>query len=313
VRTKRPYKPDVRSEFDLAELIESFGSEDKCHAYLEDLRWPHGIECPRCSSTKISRIAKRRQFDCDSCRYQFSVRVGTLFHDSKLPLWKWFLAIYLMGESRKGISANQLKRTLGVSYKTAWYLCHRIRAALREDDPEPLTGIVEADETFIGGKAPQSASRREAALIRRRNKTIVLGAVQRGGKLRVRVAKDASRESINEFLGDVVSPDAEAIYTDSWRSYRGIGDENTVHEYVDHSADEWVRGKVHTQTAESAWSLFDRSIIGAYHKLSAKHLPAYLDEFAFRFNNRANPYLFRDTILALIAGDSLSYRELVSQ
>jgi transposase-like protein len=109
-----------------------------------------------------------------------------------------------------------------------------------------------------------------------------------------------------------VSPDAEAIYTDAWRSYRGIGDENTVHEYVDHSADEWVRGKVHTQTAESAWSLFDRSIIGAYHKLSAKHLPAYLDEFAFRFNNRENPYLFRDTILALIEADALPYRELVA-
>jgi transposase-like protein len=315
VKSKRPYVADVQAEFDLVDLIESFGSEDKCHQYLEDLRWPNGIECPRCSSTKISRIAKRRQFDCDSCRYQFSVRVGTLFHDSKLPLWKWFLAIYLMGESKKGISANQLKRMLRVSYKTAWYLCHRIRHAMKDDDPEPLTGIVEADETFIGGKldSSHSLSRREAARIRRRNKTIVLGAVQRGGKLRVRVAPDASRESIHAFLGDVVSDDAEAIYTDSWRSYRGIGDENTVHEYVDHSADEWVRGKVHTQTAESAWSLFDRSIIGAYHKLSAKHLPAYLDEFAFRFNNRENPYLFRDTILALIEADSLPYRELVSR
>src|SRR6266850_5659077 len=137
---------------DLPELIERFGSEDKCHAYLEELRWPKGVECPRCRSKKISRIKARRQFDCDGCRYQFSVRVGTLFHDSKLPLWKWFLAVYMMCEAKKGVSANQLKRTLGVSYKTAWYLCHRIRKAMQEMNADKLGGTVEVDETYIGGK-----------------------------------------------------------------------------------------------------------------------------------------------------------------
>lgn len=299
-------------DIDLPGLIERFGSEDKCHSYLEGLRWPEGIRCPRCDSAKISRIAARRQFDCDGCRYQFSVRVGTLFHDSKLPLWKWFLAVYLMGESRKGISANQLKRMLGVSYKTAWYLCHRIRSAMKDEGGELLEGEVEADETYIGGKTGGYRTRQEAARGRMRNKTIVLGAVQRGGWLRVRAVENAGHDTVHNFLKDVVSDDAEAIYTDSFRSYRGIGDENTVHEWVDHSRDEWVRGKVHTNTVESAWSLFDRSIIGAYHKLSAKHLPAYLDEFAFRFNNRENPYLFRDTILRLVEGDVLTYQELVS-
>src|SRR3990172_1029790 len=145
-----PQRKEPRQQFNLTELIERFGSEDHCHDYLEELRWPDGVRCPRCESGKISRIKTRRQFDCDACRYQFSVRVGTIFHDSKLPLWKWFLAVYMMGESRKGISANQLKRMLGVSYKTAWYLCHRIRAAMRDDMAELLSGIVEADETWIG-------------------------------------------------------------------------------------------------------------------------------------------------------------------
>src|ERR671937_412992 len=139
-------------DVNLVSLIEDFGSEDKCRAYLEELRWPDGIECPRCEGRTISRIHKRKQFDCDSCRYQFSVTAGTVFHDSHLPLWKWFLATYLMCESKKGVSANQLKRTLGVSYKTAWYLCHRIRHAMGDDDAPPLDGIVEADETYVGGK-----------------------------------------------------------------------------------------------------------------------------------------------------------------
>jgi transposase-like protein len=301
----------VTAQFDLVELIDRFGSEDKCHDYLEGLRWPDGVRCPRCQSDKISRIAKRRQFDCDSCRYQFSVRVGTLFHDSKLPLWKWFLAVYMIGESKKGISANQLKRMLGVTYKTAWYLCHRIRAAMIETDPELLRGIVEVDETYVGGKKP-ARNRREAARTRMENKSIVMGAVARGGKVRVRVVPSAEARHVKAFIKDSVAGDAEAIYTDSHRSYRGIGDADTRHEYVDHSADEWVRGDVHTNTVESVWSLFDRAVIGAYHKLSKKHLAAYLDEFAFRFNNRDNPYLFRDTILKLVEGESLPYKELIA-
>jgi transposase-like protein len=301
------------AEVDLVKLFEKFGSEDKCHAFLEELRWPDGVECPRCSSKKISRITARRQFDCDGCRYQFSVRVGTLFHDSKLPLWKWFLAVYVMGESKKGVSANQLKRMLGVSYKTAWYLCHRIRAAMHDEAAPLLHGIVEADETYVGGKLPRGhRSRQEVAMQRRDNKTIVLGAVERGGKVRLRVAPDASHVTAHGFLNEVVADDAEAIYTDAHRSYRGIGDEDTRHEWVDHSRDEWVRGQIHTNTVESVWSLFDRSVIGAYHKLSVKHLPAYLDEAAFRWNNRTNAFWFRDTLLRLVEGDSLPFSQLTA-
>ncbi|MEX2441369.1 MAG: IS1595 family transposase, partial [Pontimonas sp.] len=250
------------------------------------------------------------QYDCTRCRIRFSVKSGTLFHDSHLPIWKWFLATYLITESRKGISANQLKRTLGVSYKTAWYLCHRIRSAMLGDG-ELLSGIVEADETFVGGKAGGFKNKQDSALHRMDNKTVVLGAIERGGKLRVRVAPNTGSKAIHGFLRDTVDA-ADVLYTDSHHSYRNLnGDTTTRHEYVDHSAEEWVRGDVHTNTIESAWSLFDRAVIGSYHKLSRKHLPAYLKEFEFRFNNRENPYLFRDTLIALVGANTLPYAELV--
>jgi transposase-like protein len=231
-------------------------------------------------------------------------------------LWKWFVATYLICESKKGISANQLKRTLGVSYKTAWYLCHRIRSTMVDENAPLLRGIVETDETYLGGKPRYRqhgpGAMQKAAREWKGRKTVVLGAIERGGKLRVRVAPDATSTTIQGFLKDVVADDAEAIYTDSHRSYRGIEDHNTKHEFVDHSRDEWVRGAVHTNTVESAWSLFDRAIMGSYHKLSVKHLPAYLAEFEFRFNNRENPFLFRDTLLRLIEGDTLTYKELTA-
>jgi transposase-like protein len=302
-----------RQNMNLVKLIERYGDDDRCRAFLEKLRWPDGPRCPRCDSANISRVKARNQFDCDSCRYQFSVTSGTVFHDTHLPLWKWFLATYLITESRKGISANQLKRMIGVgSYKTAWYLCHRIRSAMIEANPEPLIGIVEADETYVGGKQHGFVTQQESARHRLDNKTVVLGAIERGGKLRVRAVPNAGKKAIYGFLNDVVDPDAEAIYTDAATVYRGVADYNTRHEFVDHSAEEWVRGDVHTNSIESAWSLFDRAVIGSYHKLSKKHLPAYLQEFEFRFNNRENPFLFRDTLLALLSASSLPYAELTA-
>lgn len=292
----------------LPELIERFGSEDKCRAYLEQLRWPNGIACPRCGGMHISRLVKRNQFDCGSCRYQFSVTAGTLFHDSHLPLWKWFLAIYLMGESKKGISAKQLQRTLGVSYKTAWYLAHRIRDAMGEDDQPLLRGIVEADEAYHGGKKHGMGRGPQAT-----GKQMIMGVVERDGEVRLRVGPTASKAFLQGFLREHVHDDAKAIYTDEWRGYVGIGDTNTIHEVVKHSAHEYVRGDVHTNTIEGVWSLFKRSVIGSFHQVSVKHLPAYLDELEFRFNNRGNPFLFRDTLLVLLKGDALPYRKLVDE
>ena len=292
---------------DLPALIEQFGSEEKCRAYLEELRWPDGVVCPRCEGTTISRIVKRKQFECDGCRYQFSVTAGTLFHDSHLPLWKWFLAIYIMCESKKGVSSKQLQRMLGVSYKTAWYLSHRIRDAMGDDEQPLLRGIVEVDETLVGGKRPGYGAGYKG------NKATVAGAIERGGEIRLRVVPNRTRKSLHGFITATVSDEAEAIHTDEFISYQGIGDENTRHETVEHRAMEYVRGDVHTNTVESAWSLLKRSIIGSYHQISVKHLPAYLDEMEFRFNRRNNPYLFRDTLLVLLGGDALPYAKLIER
>jgi len=299
-------------EMNLADLVEQFGSNDRCRDYLETLRWPEGVECAKCGCKSVSRIKTRKQFDCNKCRNRFSVLAGTVFQDSKLPLWKWFAAVYLMCESKKGISALQLKRMLKIgSYETAWHLCHRVRSAMEDQDAGMLGGVVEADETYIGGKV-KAKTKRDAARARLSNKSIVAGAIERGGKLRLRVVPNAEQDTPQGFLQDVVRDDAQAVYTDSHRSYRGVGDEDTVHDWVNHAADEWVRGKMHTNTVESAWSLLDGAILGSYQKLSRKHLQAYCDEFAFRFNNRTNPHLFRDTILALIDADALTYKSLTT-
>src|SRR6266850_3474239 len=172
-------KKSMVPEIDLPRLIEQFGSEEKCRAFMEALRWPKSIKCPRCESEKVSRIKARPQFDCDSCRYQFSATAGTVFHDSHLPLWKWFLAVYILCESKKGISANQLKRMLGVSYKTAWYLCHRIREAMTAGlkfEGKLRGGIVEMDDTRVGGEAQKWRPTPD--------KIYVVGMVERGGRLR---------------------------------------------------------------------------------------------------------------------------------
>jgi transposase-like protein len=294
-------------EMNIAELVKQFNSEDKCHAYLEHLRWPNGVRCPRCKSDKISRITARRQFDCDACRYQFSVRVGTIFHDSKLPLWQWLLAVYMMGESKKGISANQLKRMLKVSYKTAWYLCHRIRATMKQDGRQlGAFGIGEIDETMVGGK------RRGVGSGNREGKVVVAGAAERGGRVRMKVIGDCRKRTLHRFIEENVHDFAREIHTDEVKSYKGIGDENTKHKSVNHSAGLWVHAKVHTNTVEVVWSLFKRSLVGSYHKVSAKHLPVYLDEAAFRYNNRDNDYLFRDTILRLISTGALGYQKLTA-
>jgi transposase-like protein len=296
----------------LPDLIEQFRSEEKCREYLEALRWPDGVRCPRCGCDSTSWIAKREQHECneDSCRYQFSVKAGTVFHDSHLPLWKWFLAIYLIGESKKGISAKQLQRTLGVSYKTAWYLGHRVRSAMEEDSPVPLKGIVEIDETWVGG-----LKRQRKGESNRSNKKMVLGAISRGGEVRFEMRGGIGRESkdsYRKFVEGNVDGRAELILTDSDSSWGDMNDFNTAHEKVDHSKEEWVRGVVHTNTIEGVWSLFKRSVVGTYHQLSAKHLPAYLDEMAFRFNNRENAFLFRDTLLRMIHGETLPYAELIA-
>ena len=294
------------AEMDLIKLMDDFHSDEKCREVLEELRWPNGVACIRCGSTHIRHTTSRNQYDCADCGYQFSVTVGTMLHDTHLPLKKWFLAVYLMTEAKKGISALQLKRTLKVAYRTAWYLCHRIRAAMEDAYPIPLRGVVEIDETFIGGKV------RGKGRGYRENKAAVVGAVQREGKIVLKVIQSRDRDTLHRFIREATADETVAYFTDEWAPYEGIQDDDTVHETVNHSAEEWVRGDVHTNTIENVWSLLKRSIIGAYHKVSIKHLDAYLDELEWRFNNRNNPWLFRDTLVRLLDAKHVEYKDLVA-
>ena len=292
----------------LLALIDDFNTDAKCRELLERLRWPNGVACLRCDSLNISDVTTRDQYDCNDCRYQFSVTAGTIMHDSHLPLSKWFIAIYLMCESKKGMSALQLKRTLDVAYKTAWYLCHRIRAAMGNDPFEgpTLLGIVEVDETLVGGKTKGKGRAYKGS------KTWVAGAVQRGGRIRLERIPDTRRETLHGFISRTVLDEAEAIYTDELASYLGIDDHNTRHETVSHSAEEWVVGDVYTNSIEGVWSLFKRSITGAFHKVSEKHLDRYLEELEWRYSNRDNSHIFTDTLRRIVHTERLEYKTLVA-
>src|SRR3990172_4737618 len=292
----------------LIDVVQRFGSEEICREYLEKLRWPEGVACLRCGSLSVSEISTRDQFDCNDCRSRFSVTSGTIFDNTKLPLWKWFAGIYLMVEGKKGVSANQVKRTLGVTYKTAWFLCHRVREAMRELNASQLSGIIEIDETWVGGKQRGGGK----GHWHHTNKTAVVGAVERDGKIRLQVIHARDKRTLHGWIRKNVADETEAIYTDEWPPYAGIGDDDTRHETVNHRAKEWVRGLVHTNSVENVWSLLKRSIIGSFHKVSVKHLERYLDELEFRFNNRNNPYLFRDVLLRVIDKTALRYDKLTA-
>jgi transposase-like protein len=310
MRTKK--SKQVRPAIDLLAVVNRYGTDDQCRAYLTELRWPEGVNCPKCKSDKISRIKERNQYDCDSCRYQFSVLSGTMFHDTHLALTKWFFATYILCESRKGVSANQLKRMLRVSYETAWYLCHRIRAAMKEAQPAPLlNGTVEMDETYIGGH-------HHGACIEGRGdpkKQIVIGIRQREGELRFFTAQDVKLGTIRQFIKDNISDKVDVLVTDDFSTYNfAVKDRplETKHKTINHSLGKYVDGDIYTNTVESAFSLLKRGIIGTWHRISAKHLQAYLDEMCFRFNNRQNPYLFRDTLIKMLEAEHVEYKHLVS-
>lgn len=295
----------------LPKLMVDFDTDSECRALLERLRWPNGVRCVRCDSDKISRISTRKQYACGACQHRFSVTAGTVMNDSHLPLPKWFMAVVLMCEAKKSMSANQLMRTLGVAKKTAWYLNHRIREAMHEVNPEPLSGTVEVDETYVGGHQKRYGKRGRPNFADS-NKAMVLAAIERGGNIRLKVEKRATKKLLHGFINEHVAPTTARIYTDELPAYLGIADADTTHDTVKHSVNEYVRGDVHTNSVEGAFSLFKRAIVGSFHQVSHKHLDRYLDEFEFRFNNRKNGYLFRDTLTRLVTAKALPYEKLTA-
>jgi transposase-like protein len=291
----------------LLDITAAFDSDDRCRELLERLRWPLGPECPRCKTRELARLTAKLLY-CKDCDYQFSVTAGTIFHDSHLPLLKWFIATNLICESRKGMSANQVKRLLGVSYKTAWYLCHRIRRAMADVDRPMLDGTVEMDETYVGGK--QRNARRGRATT---NKEVVIGIRQRGGAVRFFHAEDAKTGTLARYIQENISSDVDVIVTDELPAYRkAVG--TIKHETVNHSRKEYVRfgTDIHTNTVESSFSLLKRGIIGTWHRISPKHLQSYLDEMTFRFDRRNRSDLFLDTLRHMITADPLTFQNLTA-
>jgi transposase-like protein len=289
-----------------------FSTDAKCRELLKRLRWPVRPECPRCKGAAVALETQKDLLYCKECDYQFTVTSGTIFHDSHLPLIKWFCAVYLLCESRKGMSANQIKRMLGVSYKTAWYLCHRIRKAMQIVDPPMLDGKIEMDETFIGGKA---RGRHKPGQKPTHGKEVVIGIRQRGGELRLFHAQDVYSGTLSRYIRLNVSKDVEIFVTDEFKAYQravAINNMKDKHRRINHSSRVYVDGDVHTNTVESAFSLLKRGIIGTWHHISAKHLAAYCDEMAFRFNRRNRSDLFLDTLRHMVTADPLTFENLTA-
>jgi transposase-like protein len=291
-----------------------YSTDARCRELLERLRWPEGVMCPRCKDARISRLKEYARYECVGCEYQFTATSGTIFHDSHLPLPIWFVAVLLLCEAKKGMSAMQLKRTLWGqhkgSYKTAWYLFHRIRAAMKEVDPPMMSGTVEVDETYVGGRPPRGSKPGRGT-----PKEVVIGIRQRGGDLRFFHAADARSGTLAKYIAENVSQDVEVMVTDEYTSYPGAMKKTGLtakHKTIKHKSGIYVNGDIHTNTVESAFSLLKRGIMGTWHKISVKHLPAYLDEMTFRFNRRKSPTLFLDTLRHMVTAPVLTFEKLTA-
>ncbi len=288
-----------------ADWEKAFPDERSCMAYLALHRWHSVVRCPRCGNTECKPHGTMEfNWLCNKCspsgtNYRFSVIAGTIFENTNKPLRDWFRVIHLMLTSKKGISALQIHRQLGFgSYKTAWYMCHRVRAGLANEEFRKLIGIVEVDETWIGGKDHNRHFDKRQGL---KNigkdplKFAVIGAVERKGNVVARVLDKVNHGTMQSFVHQVVDTDVSLLSTDEHRAYMHMA-EHFPHGAVNHSGKKYVVGALHTNTIEGFWSLIKRGVMGSYHKVSRKYLPLYVAEFQFRYNNRLNPDIFAEAI-----------------
>ncbi|MDB5467326.1 MAG: hypothetical protein JWQ46_2088 [Phenylobacterium sp.] len=313
METKTPAQPKT-----LMEAIRYFADADRTLATAVSLRWPNGVHCPTCGRTDVRFLATRRLWECKEkhSRKQFSAKVGTIFEDSALPLDKWFVAIWAIANCKNGISSYELARSIGVTQKTAWHMLHRIRLAMTAGCFDKMGGVVESDETYIGGLSKNMHAHKREKRITRANssdKTAVMGILERGNgnvpsRVHARTIRDANAKVLQAAVRANVEP-GSMLMTDSLMSYRGLG-ADYVHQYVNHAV-EYVRGAVHTNGVENFWSLLKRTVKGTYVSVDPLHMDRYLGEQTFRFNARKDNDLGRfRAVLGSVAGKRLTYKEL---
>jgi transposase-like protein len=273
------------------QFMASFPEEEACRRYLFERRWPDGrVRCPRCNKSETVYPLKKMpwRWECSNpeCRsgnaYRFSLLVGTVFEDTKIPLVTWFKVLYAMLQSKKGISSRQVRRMFfgeTSSLHTAWYVCHRLRAAMRDTDFVQLMGIVEVDETYIGGKNKNRHARKKQSGRGPLHKITVVGAIARKGNVTCAITEDTSIETMSRFVRKAVSDRVSLVATDEGAGYQKLS-QIFPHGTVDHKAREYVRGEIHTNNIESFWALLKRGIIGTYHNVRKKYLPLYLADFS---------------------------------
>jgi transposase-like protein len=299
----------------LIEAVKQYAGVDSSLEEVVDSRWPKGPICPHCQATDPMFLKTRRIWKCSACRKQFSIKAGTVFEDSPIGLDKWLPAVWMIANDRNGISSWELHRALGVTQKTAWFMLHRIRLALQDEcHGGKLSGHVEVDETFIGGKARNMHAHKRAQKIHGRGldgKEIVAAVLERGGKVRAKVISNRRKPELHALVRDNVEV-GSSLYSDALKSYDGL--DEFAHQVIDH-AEAYVNGQVHTNGCENFWSLLKRGLKGTYVSVEPFHLFRYIDEQAFRYNNREDKDDFDrfKTALSQIVGRRLTYKELIGK